>query len=220
MTSWIAGTPYAQILDDASKSAFSSLTPQLFKAGAVLFRPGDKPFGFVLILSGRVNVYLNSKTGRELLLYSIEPGQTCVQTTLGLLGSQTYSGEAIVDTEVVAAIVPPDLFERLVTESEDFRRFVFRAFADRLGEMTQLLEMVAFVRIERRLAQWLLAHGGENGAVRATHNEVAAAIGSAREVISRRLEALAGRGVVSLERGMIRIVSARELRRIAGSSEA
>lgn len=219
MTSWIAGTPYSGILDEASREALEPLKPQLMKAGTVLFRPGDAPFGFVLILSGRVNVYLNSRTGRELLLYSIDPGETCVQTTLGLLGEQTYSGEAIADSEIVAVIVPPPLFERLVTDSEPFRRFVFSAFAERLGEMTQLLEMVAFVRVERRLAQWLVAEGGPDNAVRATHGEIASAIGSAREVVSRRLEALAGRGVVSLERGMVRITAPAELRRIAGGPE-
>ena len=215
MTSWIAGTPYAAVLDEASRAKLEPLTPQLIEAGTVLFRPGDAPFGFVLILSGRVNVYLNSRTGRELLLYSIDPGETCVQTTLGLLGAQTYTGEAIADSDLVAVIVPPSLFEQMVTESEPFRRFVFRAFADRLGEMTQLLEMVAFVRVERRLAQWLLAQADTDGVVRATHGEIASAIGSAREVVSRRLEALSARGIVTLERGAVRIAAAAELRRAA-----
>ena len=80
------------------RSPLDTLAPQLFKAGTVLFRPGDAPFGFVLIISGRVNVFLNSRTGRELLLYSVDPGETCVQTTLGLLGAQSYTGEAIADT--------------------------------------------------------------------------------------------------------------------------
>lgn len=219
MTSWVAGSAYADILDGTSRAALEGLTPQLIKAGTVLFRPGDAPFGFVLVLSGRVNVYLNSRTGRELLLYSIDPGETCVQTTLGLLGAQTYSGEAIADSDIVAVVVPPAVFERLVTASEPFRRFVFSAFADRLGEMTQLLEMVAFVRVERRLAQWLAAECGEDNAVRATHGEIASAIGSAREVVSRRLEALAGRGIVSLERGTVRITAPGDLRRIASGSD-
>jgi CRP/FNR family transcriptional regulator len=215
LTSWIAGTPYASVLDTTSRAALDALKPQLIKTGTVLFRPGDEAFGFVLTISGRINVYLNSRTGRELLLYSIDSGQTCVQTTLGMLGSQPYSGEAIAESDVVAAIVPPELFERLVTTSGAFRRFVFRAFADRLGEITHLLEMVAFVKVERRLAQWLLAHVGEDGLVRATHAEIASAIGSAREVISRRLEALAGRGIVTLDRGAVKITSANGLRQIA-----
>jgi len=216
LTSWIAGTPYAAVLDTTSRAALDALKPQLIKAGTVLFRPGDEAFGFVLTISGRINVYLNSRTGRELLLYSIDPGQTCVQTTLGMLGSQPYSGEAIAESDVVATIVPPELFERLVTTSGAFRRFVFRAFADRLGEITHLLEMVAFVKVERRLAQWLLGQADIEGVVHATHNEIASAIGSAREVVSRRLESLAGRGIVSLERGAIRIVSRAELQQIAG----
>lgn len=219
MTSWITGTPYAAILDPATRGALEPLKPQLIPAGTVLFRPGDVPFGFVLTISGRVNVYLNSRTGRELLLYSIDPGQTCVQTTLGMLGSQPYSGEAIAESDVVAAVVPPATFDRLVRESGDFRRFVFKAFGDRLGEMTHLLEMVAFVKVELRLAQWLLAQADADGLVRATHAEIASVIGSAREVVSRRLEALSGRGIVSLDRGVVRIVARNELQRIAGGAD-
>ena len=82
MKSWITGSPYASVLDEASLGALEKLKPQLIKSGTVLFRPGDTPFGFVLTISGRINVFLNSRAGRELLLYSIDPGQTCVQTTL------------------------------------------------------------------------------------------------------------------------------------------
>ncbi|MFZ2102611.1 MAG: Crp/Fnr family transcriptional regulator [Oricola sp.] len=218
MTSWMTGSPYSAVFDEASRTALANLKPQLIKAGTVLFRPGDNPFGFVLTVSGRINVYLNSRAGRELLLYSIDPGQTCIQTTLGMLGSQPYSGEASAETDVVAVVVPPALFEDLVTHSAEFRRFVFKSFGDRLGEMTQLLEMVAFVKVERRLAQWLLGQAGEDGTVKATHSDIASAIGSAREVVSRRLEALAGRGIVSLERGAVRIEARGELERIARDS--
>jgi CRP/FNR family transcriptional regulator len=218
LSSWIAGTPYVSVLDSTSRAALDALKPQLIKAGTVLFRQGDEAFGFVLTISGRINVYLNSRTGRELLLYAIEPGQTCVQTTLGLLGSQTYSGEAIAESDVVAVIVPPELFERLVATSGEFRRFVFRAFGDRLGEITHLLEMVAFVKVERRLAQWLLVQADGQNVIHVTHNEIASAIGSAREVVSRRLEALAERGIVSLERGAIRIVSRAELQQITNGT--
>ena len=219
MADWIAGTAYQNIFEASAGQALDTLAPQLFKAGTVLFRPGDAPFGFVLIISGRVNVFLNSRTGRELLLYSVDPGETCVQTTLGLLGAQSYTGEAIADTDVVAVVVPPSMFDTLMATSEKFRRFVFRAFADRLGEMTQFLEMVAFVRVERRLAQWLLARAGEDGEVKATHAEIASAIGSAREVVSRRLEALSARGIVLPERGVVRILSPEALRRVAGGPD-
>jgi CRP/FNR family transcriptional regulator len=219
LTSWITGTRYAAALDEASRTVLEPLTPQLFKAGTTLFRPGDAPLGFVLTLSGQINVYLNSRGGRELLLYSIEPGQTCLQTTLGILGSQPYSGEAVTITDVVAVVVPPSIFERLLTESPCFRQFVFAAFADRLGDMTHLLELVAFVRVEKRLAQWLLRQAGDRETVRATHGDIASAIGSAREVVSRRLESLAGRGAVTLERGVIHLASRKMLAEIAADAD-
>jgi CRP/FNR family transcriptional regulator len=95
-----------------------------------------------------------------------------------------------------------------------FRKFVFTAFAQRLQSMMHLLDRVAFQRIETRLAQCLLERA-EDGTLMATHAEIAVMIGSAREVVSRRLDALARRGIVALDRGVVRILDAGSLRELA-----
>ena len=64
-----------------------------------MFRPGDMAQGFVIVLSGRIEVRLTSASGREILLYAVEPGESCVQTTLGLMGGEPYSGEAVAATD-------------------------------------------------------------------------------------------------------------------------
>ncbi|TNF64042.1 MAG: Crp/Fnr family transcriptional regulator [Rhodobacteraceae bacterium] len=186
--------------------------------GTVLFRPGETVKGFVVVLSGRVEVFLTGPTGRDILLYSVEPGQSCVQSTLGLLGGEDYSGEATTATEARVVLVPRDMFLRLIDADPGFRGFVFEAFARRLQSMMHLLERVAFQRIECRLAQALLARAEEDR-VEATHAELAALIGSAREVVSRRLDALARRGIVALERGTVRILDPETLRQLAEDAD-
>ena len=183
-------------------------------AGAVLFRPGETVKGFVIVLRGRVEVYLTGLSGREILLYEVAPGQSCVQSTLGLMGGEDYSGEAVTRTECEIVLVPRDAFLRLMDCDAGFRRFVFAAFAARLQSMMHLLDRVAFQRIETRLAQCLLARA-EGGQIKATHAEIAVMIGSAREVVSRRLDALARRGIVALERGVVRILDAETLAELA-----
>ena len=74
--------------------------------GAILFRPGDEASGFVLVREGVIDVHLTGRSGREITLYTVEPGQTCVQTTLCLLGEVSYSAEAIAVTPIRVAIVP------------------------------------------------------------------------------------------------------------------
>lgn len=219
MAAWVDETGFLVSLDAEARHALEGLTPVHVPHRATLFRPGDQARSFVVLLSGQIGVYLTGRNGRELLLYAVTPGETCVQTTLGMLGGAPYSGEAIAESDLVVVMVPPDVFERLMAESAAFRGFVFKAFADRLGDLMFVLEQVAFVKVEQRLAHALVERADEAGQVSLTHQELAVIIGTAREVISRRLEALASKGVLSNERGQIRIIERAELARM-GSNDA
>lgn len=203
-------------LDPEDRARLDALPVQSLPRGARIFGPGDTPQGFAMVLSGRIEVSLTGPSGREILLYAVEPGQSCIQTTLGLLGDQPYSGEAICVTETRVALIPAPLFHALMGRSEAFRGFVFRALATRMNDMTALLERVAFTRVEARLAQALIDLGAR-GAVEATHAELAARVGTAREVVSRRLEAMARRGLVSTDRGRVDLRDLAGLRQLAAA---
>lgn len=202
-------------MDEVSLSALKLLKPTLIKRGQVVFRPGDMASGFFIVLSGHIGVFLTGMSGREMRLYEVEPGETCIQTTLGLLGGENYGGEAIAETDISAIVVPRNVFLDLMNRSHWFRHYVFRAFAGRMGDITHVLEQVAFVRVEQRLAGELLAIAGAKGVVHATHQDLAVAIGSVREVVSRRLEAFERDGLVALERGQISIKDRAGLRRLS-----
>jgi len=212
--SWIDTAPALACLDDAARTALAPLIPADVPRGTVLFRPGDKVQGFVLVLEGRIEVFLTGATGRELMLYAVEPGETCVQTTLGLLGEAEYTGEAIATQPCRLVLVPRPIFLRLMGESPAFRSLVFAAMASRMEEVIRLMERVSFQSVESRLADWLVARA-EAGRIAATHAEIAAQIGSAREVVSRRLDAFARRGWVRTERGAVELRDVAALRRLA-----
>ncbi len=205
-------------LDPASRDLLATLPVQSVRQGTVLFRAGEAARGFVLLFSGRIEVFLTGPSGRELLLYPVEPGGTCVQTTLGLLGGADYSAEAVAASDCRLTIIPRPLFLTLMERSAAFRSFVFAAFAGRMQDMMHVLERVAFHRIEARLAEVLLARA-KDGAVEATHHDLATAIGSVREVVSRRLEAFTREGWITTERGLIHILTPDPLRRLAASCD-
>jgi CRP/FNR family transcriptional regulator len=173
--------------------------------GAILFRAGDAAQGFVVVLAGRIEVHLTSRSGREILLYAVEPGQSCVQTTLGLMADEPYSGEALAVTESRVVMIPRALFLRLLDSEPGFRGFVFSALGRRMQDVTRLLEQVAFASIESRLAAALLELSEDN-LVHATQAELAARIGSAREVVTRRLDAFQRAGWVTTDRGTVRLL--------------
>lgn len=193
-----------------------SLSPNGISKGVTLFRPGETASGFAVVLKGRVEVNLTGPSGREILLYAVEPGQSCVQTTLGLMGGEPYTGEAITATDVEVVTIPKQMFHTLMDEDPGFRGFVFTSFARRMQDVTRLLERVAFGRIESRLAEVLLDLQ-RDGIVIATQAELAARIGSAREVVSRRIESFAREGWVATERGEVRILKSDALRQLAAS---
>jgi len=211
---WRARAEGLPPLGAAAAARLDALAPMEVPEGAVLFHPGETVKGFVIVLRGRIEVYLTGLSGREILLYEVNPGQSCVQSTLGLMGGEDYSGEAVARTACEIVLVPRDIFLRLMDDDSGFRGFVFAAFATRLQSMMHLLDRVAFQRIETRLAQCLLARA-EDGRIKATHAEIAVMIGTAREVVSRRLDALARRGIVALERGVVRILDAETLADLA-----
>ena len=214
MTDWISHTPALDALDAPSRARLAGLPQQTLPRGTVLFRPGDAVEGFAIVLSGRIEVFLTGAGGRELLLYAVEPGQSCVQTTLGLLGEAPYSTEAITAQETEVVMIPRPLFRALMDSAPAFRQLVFAAFAERMGGMIQLMERVSFQSVECRLADWLCIRA-EGGRVQATQAEIATQIGSAREVVSRRLDAFARRGWVQTERGAVVLTDPGALRRLA-----
>ncbi len=199
MTAW-AGTALPGLPPQAL-ARLDTLPRHALPAGQTLFRAGDSAQGFAVVLTGRVELRLTGTTGREILLYAIEPGQTCIQTTLGLMGDTPYTADAVTTCATELVVIPAQMFHDLMQDAP-FRAHVFRAFGARMAEVTALLEQVAFDPIEARLARALLDLS-EDGVVRATHAGLAAKIGSAREVVSRQLERFAALGLVRTERGRV-----------------
>lgn len=216
-TAWIDRVKPLSAMDEEMRTLTTTVPARRLRQGTILFRAGDAASAFFIVLDGRVSVTITGPTGREILLYEVGDGETCVQTTLALLGNRRYEGEATVTEAVEAVAIPRLLFDRLMDESSIFRAFVFDSFGRRLTDVIHLLEKVAFVPIESRIAAMLLDRAGAGASARiaTTHQDLASAIGSAREVVSRRLDLLRDRGVVDLGRGVVTIVDRPALEAIA-----
>ena len=204
--SWLdVFAPVAQI-NALARQSLAALRPIEIGRGKSLFAPGVACNGFVLVLEGRIRVSLTAENGRTLVLYRVTPGETCVQTTLCLMGGLDYSAEGYAETPLRLVIVPQSLFHLLLRESPGFAQFVFASFGARLSDMTRLIETVAFARVDARLAGALLARAAGRPALVATHQDLADEIGAAREVVSRQLALFQQAGLVKLARGRIALV--------------
>lgn len=177
-------------------------------AGGTIFDADQPCRGFPLVLEGAVRVVMNAPSGREILLYRVDPGQGCILSGGCLLGHSDYAARGVAEEDVTLLSLPPAEFQALLLEHEPFRRFVFGMYGERLAEVMQLVEEVAFRRLDERLAQ-LLVHRGP--VIAATHQSLADELGSVREIVSRLLRSFETRGWVKLERERVTVLDPRSL---------
>lgn len=184
-------------------------------AQTTVFAPGLPAENFLLLLEGTVRVQQVSANGREIVLYRVAGGESCIMTTACLLSGDTYNAEGVTETPVKAVAVPKATFEDLMARSADFRRFVFSHYASRITDLLHVVEEVAFERIDKRLAQRLLDLTNAEGRLGATHQELAVELGTAREVVSRHLKEFQRRGWLALTRGLVHVTDRQSLERLA-----
>jgi CRP/FNR family transcriptional regulator len=184
--------------------------------GTRIFGPGQTPQHYVLLIEGDIRVSQTAESGREIVLYRVMPGDSCALTTACLLGEQSYAADAIAETDVVAVLLPRQLFDDLMGRSQAFRHFVLAAFSHRLTDLFKLVDEIAFQRLDVRLAAKLMELAGAADEIEITHQQLASELGTAREVVSRHLHELQRRGWVAAGRGTLRILDRSALRRASG----
>lgn len=185
------------------------------RAGTHIFGPGNIPDNLLLLLDGTVRVSQTSEKGREIVLYRVEAGQSCVLTTACLLAHEAYAAEGVAESDIRAVSIPRAVFDELITASSQFRDFVFAAYARRITDLFRVIDDVAFGKIDVRLAERLIDLAGDAPALKVTHQQLATELGTAREVISRQLSDFQKRGWVEQSRGRIVLSDQGALERLA-----
>jgi CRP/FNR family transcriptional regulator len=215
-TTWQHSFPQLCDVDDAVINDLmnSALTINM-PANATVFHQGDICSNYLLILSGRIKVLTRAENGREIVLYRLGDGDSCVLTTSCLFGNARYPAEGIAETEVTALAIPAANFNHAIQQSRLFREFVFGSFSSHLGSLISLVEEVAFGKLDIRLARHLLKLCADKSIIQTTHQQLATEIGSAREVISRLLKDFESRGWLKLSRGSVEIFDKQSLEDVA-----
>lgn len=204
------------VLDDLPAALRDRVATQaqvaVVPAGTVLFDERQPCQGFPFILRGGIRVIKPAANGRELPLYRVLPGESCIITSSCLLGHADYNARGVTEGETELVLLPRTVFDGLLDQPA-FRDFVFHLFSERMAELMQLVEEVAFRKLDQRLANLLLGRGQR---VHATHQQLADELGSVREMVSRLLKSFADQGLVRLSREQVEILDPAGLRRLAG----
>jgi CRP/FNR family transcriptional regulator len=181
-------------------------------AGRDVFVEGDRADAIALLISGVVRVYKIGETGREITLYRFGSGESCILTANAILSQQDFPAIATVEQDAEAVMIPAQAFRDWVSRYDLWRSFVFDLLSQRLASVIAIVDEVAFRRMDARIAAFLVERGQVENPVRITHQEIAAELGSSREVISRILEDFASLQLIRPARGTVEILDFDSLR--------
>ena len=197
------------ILDHADPGLIREFQQKAFFAripvGRDVFVEGDQVDAIALLISGVVRVYKIGETGREITLYRFGNGESCILTANAILSQKNFPAVATVEKDAEAVMIPSDVFRDWVRRYDLWREFVFELLSQRLSSVMAIVEEVAFRRMDARLVSLLIERSQRSDLIHMTHQEIAAELGSSREVISRILEDLSAQGMIEVSRGMIKI---------------
>jgi CRP/FNR family transcriptional regulator len=186
-----------------------------FEEGTQVFGPTNIPNSLFFLYEGRIRVSQSSDTGREITLYRVDAGESCVLTTACMLAEEAYSAEGVAETDITLVALPKLAFDQLVSEEVEFRDFVFAAYSKRLIDLLRVVDDVAFGHMDIRLAERLLVIAGDRKEIAATHQHLASELGTAREVVSRVLSDFQKRQIVGQSRGRITLIDKKALKELA-----
>ncbi len=180
----------------------------------LIFDEGSTTNNLAIIISGKVRVYKLAESGREITIYRINKGESCILTISSILSNLTYPARAVVEEDVEALVVPSDVFKELVNKDESWRNFTFGLMNTRFANVITVVEEIAFRRMDERILEFLFDKFNSSGnELNITHQEIAYELGTYREVVSRILKDFEKSGMVELARNKINILNITEVKK-------
>ena len=214
---------------ETSLPFFQKLSPSekkvlLQHAGSTAYRKGEsihsadyKCLGLLLVKSGSLRVYMMSEDGREITLYRMGPGEACVLSASCVISAITFDVHIDAEEDTELFLVAAPAFATLSQQNIYVECWSYRVATERFSDVIWALQQVLFMRMDQRLAVFLLdaLSRTQGDTIKITHEQAARYIGSAREVVSRMLKYFAAEGVVEVSRGWIRVLDREKLRKLA-----
>ena len=182
--------------------------PKSIKQGDKIMDIGQSITAMPLLFDGAIKVLREDDKGDELLLYFLEKGDTCAMTFTCCLGSGTSEIRAIAETDIEMLMIPIACMDKWMKEYQSWRKFVLDSYHERMSELLETVDSIAFMRMDERLMKYLKdkAMVTHDDVIHATHQEVAHDLHTSRVVVSRLLKKLENGGKIELHRNAIHVL--------------
>lgn len=173
--------------------------------GQVVLKENEYIKVIPIVLEGSIKLRKLDPTGREIIFYHIEPGESCILSITSCLNNRESQAEAIIEKKTRMIIVEADRVRSWMDEFSSWRKFVVKLYYSRMADLMTLVDLVVFKSVDSRLIRHLKDHA-VNNELEITHQQLAGELGTAREVISRLLKQMENENLISLERGRIKLI--------------
>ena len=206
----ISGAEFIQIFPafrnnlDLAIEVTSRSQHKTFDRDQVIYSEGDVCSAIAFVISGEIRVFKIGESGREITLYELEKGETCILNASCILSKMSYPAHAVIMLDSELLLIPAGEFRGLMARYEEMREFVFNLLSRRLTSVMTLVEEVAFRRMDMRLLEYF-EEKSEDGKLHSTHQKIANDLGTSREVVSRLLKDFERQGKIILSRNLIQV---------------
>jgi CRP/FNR family transcriptional regulator len=173
--------------------------------GLKLLEIGDYVKAMPLLISGAIKILREDNDGDELLLYFLEKGDTCAMTLTCCVAHTKSEIRAIAETDAKLIMIPIQQMEEWSEKYKSWRHFVFESYHNRLNEMLETIDSIAFLKMDERLLKYLIekVRISKDNTIHSTHQDIAYELHTSRVVISRLLKKLETLGKIELNRSYI-----------------
>lgn len=179
-----------------------------YSAGDVIMQETSAVNSIPFVTKGSLKVLQSDDDYREMVMYYLQPGETCVMSFLSGLYNRPSKVKAIAEDETEIVFVPVSKIREMIREHPEWLNYIFEIYNHRFEELLEVINAIAFKKMDERLLQFLQkkAEVSKNETLAITHEQLAQELGTAREVISRLLKQMESEGLVKLGRNKITLI--------------
>lgn len=176
--------------------------------GEQLMDIGETIFYMPLLLSGAIKIMREDNDGEDLVLYFIETGDTCAMTLSCCMGNKKSEIRAIAETDAELIMIPVKKMADWMSKYPSWQNFILQSYQDRLKELLQAIDTIAFLKMDERLLKYLRdkAMVNRDETIKVTHQSIAQDLHTSRVVVSRLLKKLEKEGAIELHRNKLKII--------------
>lgn len=204
--------PNVDLLEEELKIEFSrnSILKKVPKGEIIAFE-GDECHYLPFVLEGIIRIYKLAESGREITLYRLGKGESCILTASCLMSKKSFPATACSETDIQILLIPSEVFRNWVSKYQYWNTYLYSLLSERLAEVIMMIEEVAFKRMDIRLAEYLLGNVDKTDHMIITHKTIASELGSSREVVSRLLKNFEQENWIKLFRNKIKLTDKNKL---------